>query len=224
MQTTKKTKGEQTRALILQTALRLFRERGYEETTMRVIAEEADVALGNAYYYFRSKEDLVHHFYVQLQLEQFAAAEPILLTEKSFKNRLAGVLRAQMSVVGQHQRLFVGLFKIAADPANHLNPFNEATSDIRNQCIARFKQVVDGSQERIPPDVAAELPFLLWLFNMGIVLFWIYDRSANCIRTYRLIELASDMVATLVALASNPMMLPVRKSALNLIEKLRTEI
>src|SRR5438093_12676940 len=56
---TRTPKGEQTRAIILETALDLFRERGYEETTMRVIAERAGVALGNAYYYFRSKEHLI---------------------------------------------------------------------------------------------------------------------------------------------------------------------
>ena len=35
---TKTSKGEQTKALILNSALDLLRERGYEETTMRAIA------------------------------------------------------------------------------------------------------------------------------------------------------------------------------------------
>lgn len=52
-------KSEQTRALILQTAMRLFRERGYDRTTMRAIAQEAGVSVGNAYYYFESKEKLL---------------------------------------------------------------------------------------------------------------------------------------------------------------------
>ena len=43
-------KGEQTRGLILETALELFREQGYERTTMRGIAERGGLALGNAYY------------------------------------------------------------------------------------------------------------------------------------------------------------------------------
>ncbi len=49
-------KSEQTRALILETAMRLFQERGYEKTTMRAIAAEAGVSVGNAYYYFSAKE------------------------------------------------------------------------------------------------------------------------------------------------------------------------
>ena len=56
----KTTKGERTRALILETALDLFMERGYEQTTMRGIAREAGLSLGSAYYYFKSKEHLIH--------------------------------------------------------------------------------------------------------------------------------------------------------------------
>ena len=53
-------KADQTKALILETALEMFRERGYDDTTMRAIAQKAGVSLGNAYYYFRSKEYLIH--------------------------------------------------------------------------------------------------------------------------------------------------------------------
>jgi hypothetical protein len=49
-------KGEQTRALILETAMRLFQERGYDKTTMRAIAAEAGVSVGNAYYYYEGKD------------------------------------------------------------------------------------------------------------------------------------------------------------------------
>jgi len=56
-------KGQQTREAILEAALKMFLERGYEQTTMRAIAERAEVALGNAYYYFHSNEHLIQAFY-----------------------------------------------------------------------------------------------------------------------------------------------------------------
>jgi AcrR family transcriptional regulator len=71
-------KGDQTKALILETALEIFRERGYEETTMRAIAEKAGLSLGNAYYYFHSKEYLIQAFYQRLHDEHLAAALPAL--------------------------------------------------------------------------------------------------------------------------------------------------
>src|SRR5579863_6095056 len=91
---TKTSRGAQTKALILETALDLFKERGYEQTTMRAIAEKAGVALGNAYYYFKSKEHLIQAFYIRLQDELIIAARPILDREKDFKGRLLQVLRA----------------------------------------------------------------------------------------------------------------------------------
>jgi len=41
----KASKSEQTRTLIVETALRLFRENGYDRTTMRSIAKEAGVSV-----------------------------------------------------------------------------------------------------------------------------------------------------------------------------------
>ena len=52
------TKGERTRALLLDTALRLFVANGYHGTSMRQIADEAGLALGGIYNHFGNKEDI----------------------------------------------------------------------------------------------------------------------------------------------------------------------
>src|ERR671915_1514128 len=87
-------KGDQTRTLILETALELFRERGYEQTTMRAIAEAAGVAVGNAYYYFQSKEHLIQAFYARTHEEHVAASREVLDQERGLRERLLGVMRA----------------------------------------------------------------------------------------------------------------------------------
>src|SRR5579859_5301848 len=81
-------KSEQTRTLILETALRLFRERGYDRTTMRAIAEQAGVSVGNAYYYFASKEHLVQGFYDQIAAEHRRQLPPALADQRDFGDRL----------------------------------------------------------------------------------------------------------------------------------------
>src|SRR5215467_15125139 len=95
----KTSKGEQTRALILETALDLFKENGYEETTMRAIAARAGVALGNAYYYFRSKEHLIQAFYGRTHEEHLLASIPILKSQRTLKGRLLGVMRAKLETI-----------------------------------------------------------------------------------------------------------------------------
>ncbi|HTB33743.1 MAG TPA: TetR/AcrR family transcriptional regulator, partial [bacterium] len=47
------------RERIVRSAKALFHERGYTVTSLADIAQEAKVPLGNVYYYFKTKEDLV---------------------------------------------------------------------------------------------------------------------------------------------------------------------
>ena len=217
----KTTKGEQTKTLILETALELFRERGYEETTMRAIAERAEVALGNAYYYFRSKEHLIQAFYSRTHEERLPADLELLEKERDLKQRLLGVMRNMVETVEPYHQFAGVLFRTAADPQSPLNPFSAESEPTRKESIAQFAQIVEGSDARIPKDLKEELPYLLWLYHMGIVLFWIHDSSTGRTRTYRLVDLTVDLVVKMIGLASNPLMRPVRKSVLGLITELR---
>ncbi|HEU5316283.1 MAG TPA: TetR family transcriptional regulator [Chloroflexota bacterium] len=217
----KTAKGEQTRALILETALELFRERGYDETTMRAIAQRAGVALGNAYYYFRSKEHLIQAFYARSHEEHLAASRPILTAERDLKERLKGVLYAKVRTSEPYHRFSGILFKTAADPHSPLSPFSPESSPIRQESTALFAQVLFGSTTKVPKDLAAELPNLLWLYQMGIVLFWIHDDSRGRRRTYTLVDHTVDLVARTIGLASVPLLTPLRKRVLALLADLK---
>lgn len=51
-------KSEQKRQLILETARRIFREKGYKDVTMKDIVEACDISRGGLYLYFGSIEEL----------------------------------------------------------------------------------------------------------------------------------------------------------------------
>jgi len=216
-------KGVQTRALILRTALDLFTERGYEGTTMRAIAAQAGVSLSHAYYYFRSKEELIQAFYLRSHEDHLAACGPILARERTLKARLLGVVRAKLDTAEPYHRFSAVLFRTAADPRSPLSPFSPQSNQVRQQSTAIFAEVIAGSRSRVPDDLRAELPGLLWLYLMGIILFWIHDRSAGRARTYRLADRTADIVARLIALAANPLMTPLRRATLRLLAELRDE-
>ena len=65
----KSSKGEETRARILDAALQLFRENGFDRTGMRDVAERAGMSLGAAYHYFGSKDAIVFAYYEDVQRE-----------------------------------------------------------------------------------------------------------------------------------------------------------
>jgi AcrR family transcriptional regulator len=217
----KTNKGEQTRAVILETALEIFRERGYEETTMRALAERAGVSLGNAYHYFRSKEQLIQAFYSRTHEEHVAHCAKLLEHERDLKTRLLEVMRAKISTIEPYHQFAGVLFKTAADPKSHLNPFSPESSPVREESVALFAEVINGSDARVHKELRAELPYMLWLYHMGIILFWIHDTSPKRRRTHRLVDITVDIVVKLINLASNPLMRPLRKGALNLMAELR---
>jgi len=214
-------KGEQTKELILNSALELLSDRGYEETTMRAIASKAGVSLGNAYHYFGSKEHLIQAFYHRLNEEHLAATLPVLEKESSLKGRLLSVMRLKISTLEPHHEFAGVLFKTAADPHSPLNPFADGSAPVRRDSVKLFENVVRDTKARIPDDLRAQLPYLLWLYHMGIILFWIHDSSHKRARTYRLIDRTVDLIDKLISLASNPLMRPVRRRALKLVNELR---
>ena len=219
--TTKTAKGEQTKALILTTALEILHERGYAQTTMRAIAQKAGVSLGNAYHYFGSKDHLIQAFYHDLHEDHLRASLPWLQKESSLKGRLLSVMRLKIDTLEPYHEFAGVLFQTAADPHSPLNPFAHASASVRRDSIKLFEQVVAQTKARIPTDLRAELPYLLWLYHMGIILFWIHDSSRKRARTYHLIDQTVDLLDKLISLASNPFMRPVRKRALKLVAELR---
>ena len=222
--TTKTPKGEQTKALILNSALEMLHERGYEQTTMRGIAEKAGVSLGNAYHYFGSKDHLIQAFYHRTHEDHLRASLPALEKETSLKARLLSVMRLKIDTLEPYHEFAGVLFQTAADPHSPLNPFAHAAAPVRHDSVKLFEDLVAGSKARIPEDLRAELPYLLWLYHMGIILFWIHDTSRKRARTYRLIDQTADLLDKLVSLASNPLMRPVRKKALKLVTELREDL
>jgi len=59
--------------LLVAAAARLFRQRGYEGTTVRQVARDCGVQSGSLFYHFRSKEDLLLEVMLD-GMQQFAAA------------------------------------------------------------------------------------------------------------------------------------------------------
>lgn len=212
-------RGEETRRRILRAALDLFREKGYDATTMRAVAERAGVSLGNAYYYFASKETLLQGYYAQSHLDHLEASRPVLARERTLEARLLGVHLAKLDVSEPYHRFAGLLFRTAADPQSPLNPFSAESAGTRRESIALYAEVLAGAKVRVPKDLAARLPELLNLHCMGLILFWIHDRSPRRARSRALAKSSTELVVKLISLASNPLLGSLRKSALKMLEE-----
>jgi AcrR family transcriptional regulator len=103
-------KKARTRAEIQRQALRLFRERGYEATTVARIAEAAEVSESTFFRYFPTKEDLVlWDEFDPLIFEAFKAqpaeSDPI----RALRDAIRAVLARPSPTEREHLRERVGL-------------------------------------------------------------------------------------------------------------------
>src|SRR5450755_2494398 len=217
-QANKTSKGKETRSRILLAALRLFRERGFDETTMRDIASAAQVAIGAAYYYFDSKEALVMAFYGEASQTMHEQIEAALGRKIDLKARLRAVIDVKFEYFGPNRKFLGALLRHAADPEHPLSPFSLQTREIRERDMQHFSSALEGSNLNVPDDLKPHLPHLLWLYQMSLILFWIYDRSPLQARTEKLVDKSIGIVAGILKLSKSPFLRPVRRMAIELLE------
>jgi len=215
-------KSEETRARILEAALATFRERGFENATMREIATAAQVATGAAYYYFDSKDAIVMAFYQRAQQELRSSLEALLAEKRSFEEQLRSIVTMKLEYFGPNRKL-LGALSAHADPTHPLSPFSEATRPVREQDIGFFALAVEQSKVRLPRDIAPYLPRLLWLWQMGIILFWVYDRSPGQKRTAVLFDKTLEMILLTLRLARLPFLRPIHRLAADLLHTIYSE-
>ncbi len=211
-------KAERTRQRILDAALPLMLDGGYEKMTMRAIAKEAGLSPGAAYYYFETKEHIINAFYERTIIEHEQACRKILDEERNFAKRLRRCVTAQIEISRPYHEISADLFRVAADPNHPLSPFNEASRTVRERSMAIFAEIYRGSRSRVPKPLDAYLPGLLWLYHMGIVLFWVHDKTENQSKTDRFIERTVPLVINLIRLAKVPGFSRALKATLQLLD------
>jgi AcrR family transcriptional regulator len=196
-------RGEATRAKIFSAALARFRKRGFDATTMREIAEDAGVALGAAYYYFASKDAIVLAYFDETQrltaermVQTFAETEDV-------RERLGAAFHARLDVLTKDRKLLSAIFHSIADPAKDISIFGKKTKRVRDESIRLFGRAVEPSPAFAALDDAAKRVFVLslWSLHMGVLLYFVHDRSKKQEKTRRLVDQALDMVCGLLPIA-----------------------
>lgn len=219
-----KKKSAQTREKLYATAIRLFARDGFEKTTTRAIAKEAGVAAGAAYYYFDSKEAFVYEYYKRLHEDHADELSEFLAQEKSFEKRLAKVVRSKIEIAEPNKEIARALYRIAANPQSPLSPFSPESKELRLQALEIFAEVIQGAEDSFQPEFKKLLPNYLWMFQMGVILFWIYDQSKNSQKTFQFIERTVPLLAWMNQSMQQPLFGFVRKRFISILEEFNPDL
>src|SRR5207247_9265256 len=91
--TERSTAHEDKRRVILDAAVRVFGRKGYYTSRVGDIAEEAGVAHGLLYHYFRSKEELLETIFRETWRDVLDAVRSVEETDETARERLAGIAK-----------------------------------------------------------------------------------------------------------------------------------
>jgi AcrR family transcriptional regulator len=209
-------KSPETRASILSHAIRRFREKGFDATTMRDVAEAAQVAIGAAYYYFPSKEAIVQAYYDEVQGEHAGRLAAALAERKlPLEQRLRIAFHTKFDILAHDRKLLGALFRYSGDPDHPLSVFGPASAPIRGASMKVFAAAI--GDEKLPEDIRELLPAALWAAHMGVLLYFIYDQSPEHVRTRKLIDGVARLVVRILGVAKMAILKPLRGGLISLL-------
>jgi len=210
-------KGEQTRKHIFDCALDLFRENGFDATTMQQIADRAEVAKSAAYYYFPGKEAIIQAYYEFIQAQQERICGEVFAQEKNLRARLGVAMHSKFDLAGKDRKLLGVVFRYTGEPEHPLSCLGSGTTEIRLRATRIFQQAIES--EGMPEDLEELLPLALWSLQMGLLVMFLYDNSTDQQRTRALSDGALDLTIKLLGVAKLPLLKPIRKRVLTLLRQ-----
>lgn len=144
-------KKERTRRLLVDTALRLFQEQGYEQTTIAQIAETAELSPGTFFLHFATKEDVVfagQHDRLDLALlairERSPDEAPVEVLVHVIE-RVAVSVRESLNIATESGRLRIGLLlSVPALKAQALHRIAEAQRQVAAALRTAYPDQLDA--------------------------------------------------------------------------------
>jgi AcrR family transcriptional regulator len=201
-------KGEETRRRVHEAAMGLFREKGFDATTMRDVAAAAGMSLGAAYHYFPSKEAIVMAYYASLQEEHARLVDDAVRAHPATRDRLSAALHSKLRIVRDDRKVLGALLRFTGDPHHPLSFLGAGTRPLQLQSIATFAEPLRGAG--LPADFIPVAALMLWAMHMGLLLYLLYDESPEQARTHRLADGAVALFLSAMKLVRLPLLKPLR--------------
>ena len=162
-------KKAKTRTLIQEHALRLFAERGYDETSVEEIAEAAEVSPSTVFRYFPTKPDLVIYDDLDERMIEAFAAQPPELTavqalRASFRTGFGGIAGEELELQRVRERLMRSVPELEAAM---LGEFARSVREVAELVAERSGRPADDDQVLALAGAVIGLAIAAWLATEG---------------------------------------------------------
>lgn len=192
---TSKAQQAQTRRRLIETAVRLMSERGYDATTLKDVAREAGVGDATVYNYFASKERLLTGYFelvIDDALAQWRATPE--LGEFSLQEKLQCLVDAVLERL-RPDRPFVALARDLLTRA----PLTVLGADLPGKAVMqreleRLLDEAEAAAHIAPCSFKAALGGLWIDYLFGVIAFWLQDESPHEGETTELVDLSLELL------------------------------
>ena len=174
----------ETRAVIINSAMRLFAQKGYATTTTRNIAAEAGLSVGLMYHYFDSKERLLQAVFdhVMARIDERLIA---VMQNSPPDDLLANLLKAIFDLLASEPEFWALFYMLRTQPAIMVvlgDAFRERTAHLRNCFVEEL-----AKRDRDNPALEA---YYLYSVVEGAIQQYLLDPG-----NYPLTEIVEKMIA-----------------------------
>ena len=197
------------------TAMRMIAARGYEATTLRGIAAEAEVSVGLLYRYFPNKQAVIVAFYDELSADFVSQAANMPCGK--WRERFTFALETSLKVLKPHRVALRALAPIlVGDPTDGV--FAPRTAFSRERVQRVFEEAVAGATDAPAAPLAAALGRLLYLVHLAVLLWWLLDKSTHQRATSTLVSLTERLLPSAALTLRLP---PIRRFVIGVDELIR---
>jgi flavin-dependent dehydrogenase/AcrR family transcriptional regulator len=174
---------------ILNAAISLWSEKGYRNMTMRELAKRASMGTSSLYSYFQSKEEIVLFLYEKLNLQARETFTKSVDSQLDPFTKLIEFMRIKLGLLTAHRSALPALLREAIDPESTLSPLSGDSLPVLSQNLSFFKDFFQGDGVVSSSTMSgATKARLLWVVHIGLLVFWLHDRSEGQKNTHELLN------------------------------------
>ena len=138
----KQARSKQTKEKIVQAAIQLFQERGYEGTTSNEIAAAAGVSVGSFYVYFTDKRQLLLTIFDRLADDMFKNIFEIVKPEHLFDTKLRPTIRSAVANTIEDKQKYSGLHRVISELVLKDEEFAARRKAVMNRSISKLEELI----------------------------------------------------------------------------------
>ena len=190
MRTTKAQQAKNHR-LIIQTAVDLMTQHGFEGTTMKQIARAADIGDATIYKYFPTKEKLVTAYFEQAIADALAQANKTPgKADFSLHERIQLLIDSLLEIL-LADREFVGLARGLIERAPMLLLGEQLPGKtVLKQAFIQMLEQAEATKEIVPCGFKPSLAGLLADYVYGVMAYWLRDETEQFANTTQMVDLS----------------------------------